>query len=141
MTAAQATAITAVDGLILYATDTDATFTSVGHWVYENGAWVKMTTSGPIYPQTITRTTGTHAATDRQFILCDTSGGNITLNLPAAASSTNAQISIKKTDAANTVTIDGNGAETIDGAATAVLSSQWEMISIICDGTSWFIGN
>ena len=42
MTAAQASAITAVDGLVLYVTSTDATFTSVGFWGYENGAWVKL---------------------------------------------------------------------------------------------------
>lgn len=42
MTAAQASAITAVDGLILYATDTDLTFTSIGVWAYESGAWTKL---------------------------------------------------------------------------------------------------
>jgi hypothetical protein len=42
MTATQASAITAVDGLMLYATTTDATFTSVGFWGYEAGAWVKL---------------------------------------------------------------------------------------------------
>lgn len=42
MTAAQASAITAVDGLILYVTDTDVTFTSIGIWAYENAAWAKL---------------------------------------------------------------------------------------------------
>jgi len=42
MTAAQASAITSVNGLMLYVTDTDATFTSVGFWGYEAGAWVKL---------------------------------------------------------------------------------------------------
>jgi hypothetical protein len=42
MTAAQASAITAVNGLILYVTDTNGTFTSVGFWGYENGAWTKL---------------------------------------------------------------------------------------------------
>lgn len=42
MTAAQASAITASDGLMLYVNTTDATFTSVGFWGYENGAWVKL---------------------------------------------------------------------------------------------------
>lgn len=39
MTAAQASAITPADGMGLYATDTNGTFTSVGFWKYESGAW------------------------------------------------------------------------------------------------------
>lgn len=42
MTAAQASAITAADGMLLYVTDTDATFTSVGVWSREAGVWVKL---------------------------------------------------------------------------------------------------
>lgn len=42
MTATQASAITAVNGLIVYVTNTNGTFTSVGFWGYEGGAWVKL---------------------------------------------------------------------------------------------------
>lgn len=42
MTAAQASAIAGVNGLMLYVTDTDATFSSIGFWGYEGGAWVKL---------------------------------------------------------------------------------------------------
>ncbi len=42
MTATQASAITPVDGLSLYVTDTNGTFTSVGFWGYEAGAWIKL---------------------------------------------------------------------------------------------------
>ena len=42
MTATQASAITASDGMMLYVTSTNATFTAVGFWGYENGAWVKL---------------------------------------------------------------------------------------------------
>ena len=42
MTAAQATAITAVEGLIVFVSDTDATFTAIGFWGYQNAAWTKM---------------------------------------------------------------------------------------------------
>jgi len=42
MTAAQATALTAEDGQMVYVSTTDATFTSVGFWGRENGAWVKL---------------------------------------------------------------------------------------------------
>lgn len=42
MTAVQATAITASDGMMVYVTDTDVTFTSIGFWGYEDGAWIKL---------------------------------------------------------------------------------------------------
>lgn len=42
ITATAASAITAADGMILYASDTDATFTAVGFWGREAGAWVKL---------------------------------------------------------------------------------------------------
>jgi len=41
MTAVQASAITPVEGLMLFATTTNGTFTSVGLWCYEAAAWSK----------------------------------------------------------------------------------------------------
>lgn len=40
--AVSASGITAEDGMIIYVNTTDATFTSVGIWARENGAWVKL---------------------------------------------------------------------------------------------------
>jgi hypothetical protein len=74
------------------------------------------------------------------FIKVDASGANRTITLPAAASSTGQVFVIKKIDAsANTVTVDANASETIDGATTAVISAQWASLTIQCDGTGWFI--
>ena len=42
LTAAQAGTITGVNGMILYVTSTDVTFTSIGFWGYEGGSWVKL---------------------------------------------------------------------------------------------------
>jgi len=40
MTAVQASAITPIEGLQLFVSSTDATFTTIGFWGYENGTWV-----------------------------------------------------------------------------------------------------
>lgn len=73
-------------------------------------------------------------------VLVDASGANRTITLPAAASHTKRIYHIKKIDSsANTVTIDGNAAETIDGAATLVLTTQWQAASIQSNGTAWFV--
>jgi hypothetical protein len=41
-TATEASAITAADGDFIYVTSTNATFTSIGFWGYENGTWTKL---------------------------------------------------------------------------------------------------
>ena len=75
-----------------------------------------------------------------RVLLCDAADGDITVSLPKAKESSGRAYTVKKIDAtANTVTVDGDDAETIDGAATKVLTSQWETLSIVCNGTAWFV--
>ncbi len=62
---------------------------------------------------------------------CDATAGNITVNLPAATG-LGRLVTVKKIDSsANTVTVDGDGTETIDGATTYVLTTQYEVLQII----------
>jgi hypothetical protein len=73
------------------------------------------------------------------LILCDCTANNITVNLPTAAGN-KAIFNIKKMDAgANTVTIDANGSETIDGAATKVITAQYATFTLLSSGTNWVI--
>lgn len=73
-------------------------------------------------------------------VLCDASGGAFTVTLPAVSGNARVAYSLKKIDAsANAVTIDGDGAETIDDAATKVLAAQYDSIDIVCDGTEWWV--
>lgn len=84
--------------------------------------------------------TGNYTATlADELILC--SGAAFTITLPAASTSTGKVLTIKKTDstAANIITIDGNASETIDGATTQALTSQYESMKITCDGSNWQI--
>lgn len=95
-----------------------------------------------------TKLSGTTVAKSANYTLTNTdwmvlgnaTGASFTLTLPAVASSTGRRYRIKKTDSsANTVTVQGNAAETIDGANTAVLSRQYESIDLVCDGSTWHI--
>lgn len=80
------------------------------------------------------------AADTETVILCDATGGAFAITLPAAASSTNKTYTVKKKDAsANAVTLTGNGAETIDGSNTQALSTQYSSLTVVCDGSAWFI--
>ncbi len=63
--------------------------------------------------------------------------GDITITLPAAATMTNRVLLIKNINT-GTVTVDANGAETIDGDATQTLD-QYDNIMLFCNGAAWFV--
>ncbi len=72
--------------------------------------------------------------------LADATTLSLNLSLPTAESAQSKVFYVKKIDAtANTVTITPNGVETIDGAATKVLTTQYEVTSIVSDGSNWHI--
>ncbi len=73
-------------------------------------------------------------------VLCDASGGAFTVTLPALAANIGRRFYIKKIDAtANAVTIDGNGAETIDDALTRVLAAQYDAVELVGEPSGWWI--
>lgn len=89
---------------------------------------------------TTTVTATTHTAANEYVILVDddTAAAAVTVTLPPAADS-NRKYYIKKLGSTASVTIDGDGAETIDGGTTAVLNSQYESLTLVSDGTEWWI--
>lgn len=78
---------------------------------------------------------------ERAFnVICDATGGAFTLTLPAVADCRGRIYFIKKIDAsANAVTIDGNGAQTIDGAATYVINAQYNAVTIVAGSSEWHV--
>lgn len=71
-------------------------------------------------------------------ILVDATAGAVTITLISAAKTPNSY-TVKKVDSsANTVTIAAAGSENIDGASTAVLSSQWDKVTVIPSGGNWY---
>lgn len=75
-----------------------------------------------------------------EVILVDASGGAVVVNLPLVATLTGKHYYIKKTDSStNTVTIQEAGGSLIDGVATKVLRTLYEVVHIISNGTSFSI--
>jgi hypothetical protein len=83
-------------------------------------------------------TTAVLAGLDVTYLVT-TTAGDVTLTLPPASLHAGRRITVKKLVAANTLTIDPNGAETVDGAATLTLTAQWATRTLYCNGTSWFV--
>lgn len=73
------------------------------------------------------------------FIAVDTTAGSVTLTLPLAASAPGHRVEVKKTVAANTLTLEGNGAETIDGAANKSWTTALQSYAVVSDGTQWWV--
>lgn len=87
-----------------------------------------------------TAATITHVIMD-ETIAASANAAAVTVNLISAATvGRGYPLTIIKTDAsANTVTVDPNGAQTINGAATKVLAAQYDRVTIKSDGTNWLI--
>lgn len=80
------------------------------------------------------------ATAHNSFITVNATGGAVTINLPAVSGLNGRCYIVKKTDVSvNAVTIDGAGAETIDGAATKVLAAQYDVARLVCDGSVWHL--
>lgn len=87
----------------------------------------------------ITYTSGTHTITNGyELILCDTSGGAVTVNLPDATQSKGKKYYFKKIATNHTAIIAGAGQD-IDGSPTKVLNTLYETCTVISDGVQWWL--
>lgn len=98
---------------------------------------------GAARPPIATKTANYTATVRDGLILCDATAGAVTITLPTAASAFldgfGFQFSITKIDAsANACTLEGDGAETIDGAANFSTTTQWAGVTVLSNGTAWF---
>lgn len=91
--------------------------------------------NAPLTIRTVTANT-TVTATD-QIILVDATAGAVTVTLDAATAFGKKEIFIKKIDSsANAATITAAGTDTIDGAASISLATQYASADLVSDGTS-----
>lgn len=91
------------------------------------------------YPIKTVSTTSDTLDIDDYYVRCDASSNAVTINLPTASGIDGRVYIIKAIDVTNTITIDGNGAETIDGNTTVTFASQYDAYTLISNGTNWDI--
>lgn len=99
----------------------------------------KLQVSGPIATALSNKTAAYAITASDSTITADAWGGTFQVTLSTAASMTGRQYTIKRTNATNNVTVGCNGAETIDGATTKTLGTQWASITVQSNGTNWVI--
>lgn len=88
-----------------------------------------------------TITADTTLSASHSTVLCNNSGADITVTLPAASGCSGRRYVIKKINsAAKTVTVAGNGADPVETAVTSlVLYVQYDTVEIVSDGSKWHL--
>lgn len=88
----------------------------------------------------VTVTPYTIGALDHLLLVDDDAvGGPVTINLTPAAGNLSRHLHVKKIGSTAAVTIDPDGAETVDRAATLDIFFQYDAPSLVCDGTEWWL--
>lgn len=116
--------------------------------------YFELTTSGPFTIETtaltfkrkdygrftkhidINTSTTLDARHNGKILLVDTTGGEVTLTLPVASGNDGFAFVVKNAAGANSVVIDPNGNELIDGGATKAYT-QGQKGWVYCTGTAW----
>lgn len=92
-----------------------------------------------IYPDYTEKTT-TSTLVLSESVVTASATSTFTLTLPTAVGNKNKVYTIKKIDSStNSVIIDGNSSETIDGSTTYTLQDRYDFIQIVSDDSNWHI--
>jgi hypothetical protein len=84
--------------------------------------------------------TSTFTAVVDYFYGVDSSGGDVTVNLPAVSGNAGKTIDVNHLIIGNDIIFDGNASETINGATTLTVGgTQYQNVTLFCTGTEWLV--
>jgi hypothetical protein len=94
-----------------------------------------------LYAMTIsTKSLNYNVVSADNVLLFNCSSGNLVATLPSASTCAGRVFVFKKTDSTtNTLTINTTGGQLCDGAVTQVITVQYESLTMVCDGTSFYL--
>jgi hypothetical protein len=96
--------------------------------------------SGSFATNIVTKTSNYTATEADSVILANASSGNLQITLPSAQGIAGRQYVVKKVDTSNRVTtIATTGNQTIDGTPTKTLSSPYQVLRVVSDGSNWLV--
>lgn len=84
-------------------------------------------------------TADTALTTDYDVLTVDASGGARAITLPDRATVQGKVYTVKRTSASNNVVISRSGSDTLEGATTKTLGSQYASITIVAGTATWLI--
>lgn len=87
--------------------------------------------------QSVSKNTNATLTASERLVYADTSSGNITLTLPAASAvGAYTVVSVVKAAAANTLTAQRAGSDTLNGGTSVALTAQYARVDLVSDGVS-----
>lgn len=116
---------------------TDANNVTVTFGASQSGTCIVAWAASGLILGTATKTIAYTFAASDYLIVGDTTGGSFSVKLEAAPKTGQIHV-LKKSVAANTLTLDGNG-KNIDGVATIAINAQYTSYTVQYDGTVWWI--
>jgi hypothetical protein len=89
---------------------------------------------------TATKTTNYTITGNDTVIFADATSGNVTITLPLASGLPGYRFYVKRIDdSANTVTIQRSSNDTIDGETSHTLDVQYMSVTLVSNGSAWYI--
>ncbi len=118
-------------------TDTKAAAVTVGSGLSFDGTTLTASASS----LAVTSKTANYTiTTSDDLVLASAAGGAFTVTLPTAVGKTGRIFKIKRTNSgSNNVTVGTTSSQTIDGSTTYTISTQYQSIDVISDGSNWHI--
>jgi hypothetical protein len=100
----------------------------------------KLNVAGSFATAFINKTANYTVTDSDSLISLDATIADFTITLPTAVGITGRQYTFKKIDSTNnSITIDAYLTQTIDGELTQVIYDQWTSLTIVSNGSNWFI--
>ena len=117
--------------------DYDSAGTPGSHMAFSNGTAWKLASNWELFQRrTFRATAGAISVADIDDSIRCTGGASFAVTLPAIADANEGRVIRIKQNGTGTVTVTPTGGDTIDGAATLAMASQYDGFEFISDGTS-----
>lgn len=120
-----------------YITSSSSSTNLQNYFIYNHGYTLDHYSS--LYNPCKEVTSGPYTILDTDCVILARATLSFTIFLPAAHGREGMEFVIKKVNSTNTITIDSISGETIDGAGTKTLTTQYSFYRVISDDANWHI--
>lgn len=129
----------------LYYRDSSGNFVRLG--VGSNGKTLRVVSGLPAWSDPATATFATNTQTSNYTItgtdvvvFADATSGNVTITLPTASANSGYRFYVKRIDGSgNSCAVARSGSDTIDGQTSIPLVQQYTSMTIVSNGSAWYI--
>lgn len=109
-----------------------------------NGQTLRLASGLPAWSDatlaTVAKNTSYTITTSDTVVFANAASAGVTITLPTASSFTGYRFYVKRTDSSgNSCSVAASGTDTIDGQASVSLAQQYTCLTLVSDGSAWYI--